>query len=98
MKCTFVVGQKVVCVAHGFYSVSECRPPAQWPRLDAIYTITAIGCSPLVDCEVVVMLKEITDGHWFGYTGFRPLQDRPKEADTDISIFAPLLNTKELVQ
>jgi hypothetical protein len=47
-------------------------------------------------CGVYVWLKEIGGPFNYHHSSFRPLQDRPKEADTDISVFTPLLNAKTL--
>jgi hypothetical protein len=99
MDCKFVVGQKVVCVADGWHSEDRLDPPLCRPVKGNIYTISRIE---RLWCGIVmVYLREVAaDGHRWHHTGFRPLEDRPKEADTDISVFTKLLDpakTTELV-
>lgn len=91
MDCKFVVGQKVVCIADG-WTRAWLSDTAACPVVKGqIYVIRAIF--PFMG-RIMVRLKEHPD-HQFGHEGFRPLQERPKEADTDISIFNPLLNVRE---
>lgn len=91
MECPFVVGQKVVCIAHGWvcgHCGGSCGPN---PQKDQIYTIADM----IRKSEMVLLrFKEFPlDG--YEWAGFRPLQERPKEADTDISVFYPLQNVRE---
>lgn len=100
MNCPFVVGQKVVCITDEW----RCPPNENIPRKDCIYTIREIMAN---DKRVGLRLKEIINQPraWIDADGleegafcasyFRPLQDRPKEAQTDISVFTPLLTAKE---
>lgn len=95
MECKFVVGQKVVCIADGWHAcaLSDGLPTGA-PVKDGIYKIRKIEA---LGGTVMLHLYEIP-GHRWHHTGFRPLQDRPKEADTDIGVFLPALNTKTLEQ
>lgn len=96
MECKFVVDQKVVCIADawhvGFADPVGTMPPS-FPVKDSIYTIDAVK---LVLNVPMLQLRELGDVSLWHHVGFRPLQDRPKEADTDISVFLPALNVKKL--
>lgn len=96
MECKFVVGQKVVCVAPACGWRTYCN--GDWvktpgPDEGQICRITEIA----IDSGIVgLRLAEFADQRPYDHRCFRPLQDRPKEADTDISVFYPLLKTKTL--
>jgi hypothetical protein len=103
MKCTFQVGQKVVCIKDNWRCMlydpatrirMEMTPPSPSPKRGEIYTIASIE-APDWATEVFVTLKEMSASGFFTASCFRPLQDRPKEADTDISVFTRLLNVRE---
>lgn len=91
MECKFVVGQKVVCVADAWFSLVGGYTPPRTPIKDQTYTVERIVTD---DGHVLLYLREMMedDCRWH-HIGFRPLQEGPKEADTDISVFTPLLNT-----
>jgi hypothetical protein len=109
MDCKFFAGQKVVCindrwwhvvVLHDGSRVVNPAPAGSVPEINKIYKIRAIGLSDL-DRRPVVWLHEFAGtgfAHCFDAKGFRPLQDRPKEADTDISVFTPLLDVTRFVK
>lgn len=92
MECPFVVGQKVVCIADGWApgSCTDAWPPLL-PVKGQIYTVARLGS--VLDL-IMVGFKELSRRHQFHWIGFRPLQERPKEADTDISVFTPALEVK----
>lgn len=86
MKCTFVVGQKVVCVHSGPWDSDY--PGA--PELDtgAIYTVRDLEIIDAYPNSVYLTLLESQGGGWrFNATSFRPVDERK----TDISIFTALL-------
>lgn len=88
MHCPFVVNQKVVCVAKAWFTLDGDLGPIQIKHGE-ICTIGAVDI-PGEFNEVCIRLKE-HGTHWFTASGFRPLHNHPKEADTDISVFYPLL-------
>jgi hypothetical protein len=96
MECKFVVGQKVVCI-HDKWGVFinpgyvGIAPPP--PRIGLIYSIAGIEPDGTM---ILLQFKEYPLNCGYDHRAFRPLQDRPKEADTDISVFTPLLNAKTL--
>lgn len=93
MECKFVVGQKVVCIGGPWLCVEwDSPPPPFLPKRGEVYSIIAISAR---FGGIYLTFKEIIGDHNFNHTGFRPLQERPKEADTDISVFSPLLNVRE---
>lgn len=94
MDCDFVVDQKVIAVAKKWHIVFGDGPLVI--KAGNIYTVRGIGIRYEID-RVCITVKEHGPNDWFTASGFRPLQDRPKEADTDISIFSPLLKTPEKV-
>jgi hypothetical protein len=94
MKCTFQVGQKVVCVLPYWWNLLTNEPAVGGPKEAEIVTIIGLFGAVFND-EQLVMLRLREHIEQFDSRGFRPLQDRPKEADTDISVFYPLLKVKE---
>lgn len=109
MICKFVIGQRVVCLAKSWATFGSAPAPTQ-PQHGKIYQIAEITADPVPagngkryspgEHGAFVRLREFGDT-WFTQSSFRPLQEKPKEADTDISVFYPLLKTvgpKELVQ
>lgn len=92
MKCAFVVGQKVVCVEKYWRSPTG-ELPDMLPVKGVIYTVRELKACGIMTIGIALRLRELP--WWHCRSGFRPLQDRPKEADTDISIFHPLLNVKQ---
>ena len=90
MECKFEVGQRVVCIA----TVAWCkRTPtpfgevthlAPGPGMGDIVKIKSIVPCPLYRGHVGLQFVEWPERH-YRHEFFRPLQDRPKEADTDIS-------------
>ena len=94
MECTFQVEQKVICVKNMWFiegpHYGDFYPPAK----GVIYTVRAVGVPTELGIPVAFVclrLKELPEKNWYKAGGFRPLQDRPKEADTDISVFYPSL-------
>jgi hypothetical protein len=95
MECKFVVGQKVVAIADRWavFNPEGREGLPGFPVKGEIYTVAAI----ILEFGLPLLrLKELHPCDRFHHTGFRPLQDRPKEADTDISVFYPALNVKKL--
>lgn len=96
MICNFTVGQKVVSIYHEWSNI-WISTSGERRLLDSRFVAPAYGevvkiksIHALPSGDVVLLLHEY-EGHW-DYQGFRPLQDRPSEADTDISVFYPALN------
>lgn len=96
MQCPFVVGQKVVSLWGEWtdFRTGLIKFPPGVPALGQVCQIIAIQPSSVMQngLEIIVLfLKEFGTAKNFGSFGFRPLQERPKEDATDISVFAPLL-------
>ena len=94
MQCKFAVGQKVVCQPfEPWHFVNGPSIPALLPMTGKIYTIASI--KPY-GCDVYLCFEEFPN--WIGYDHrqFRALRQRPQLAQTDISVFSPLLRAKEL--
>lgn len=98
MQCTFIAGQRVVCKAEKWFEVSTSNVvlPPRAPRLAEVCKIVALIPTGHIllppGVEIIgLRLADFNPDHWFVHTAFRPLTDRPKEADTDVSIFYPLL-------
>jgi hypothetical protein len=97
MECKFVVKQKVVYVGPGdgkgvaAIGCVEKDSPALLLTEGDIYTIVQIVAE---DGLVLLVRRERPTYCGYDHLFFRPLQDRPKEADTDISVFKPLLNVR----
>lgn len=98
MKCKFVVGQKVVFAPKGQFVVAYNpeRLPAEryMPSKGTIYTVA--GMVPDADDEILLQLKEMPIYCGYDHRSFRPLQERPREADTNIRVFTCLLDSKAL--
>lgn len=96
MECKLVVDQKAICidVAKACHTLWQALLAGNGAIAEGkIYAVESLG--PCGSCgHILVKLKGV-ESHWH-HTGFRPLQDRPKEADTDISVFLPALNVKKL--
>jgi hypothetical protein len=106
MICPFVVRQKVVCITdlsgHALGFFLNYGVVLSIPRVNDVVTIRTIMPStcPCGKCpeEIGLLLDEHHNTEVLGmepvfvWRCFRPLQDRPKEADTDISVFYPMLN------
>lgn len=95
MQCKFVVGQKVVCVHGGEWwghVAGQLAPQrANGPSRGDICKIKAI--EPYGG-YVWLQFAEHPSRVWYDQKCFRPLQDRP--AETDISVFTKLLDSKKL--
>ena len=94
MKCNFVVGQRVVCIE------TWCDIPGVpvLPVRGGIYKIRNIIARAedigLMFSELINPSQAWRDGYGeaaFNVEYFRPLQDRPRETDTDIGIFNQIL-------
>lgn len=97
MECKFVVGQKVVCISSSTWRAwtgVEWTPPRHGPTKNSICKIIGIttGSFPHIGEVAMLAFAEFPEERYV-HRSFRPLQDRPKEADTDITIFNPLLKT-----
>ncbi|MGE0023966.1 MAG: hypothetical protein AB7S70_10090 [Hyphomicrobium sp.] len=95
MECKFVVGQKVVCIAvdEGKWILADTRQPSPHiPKHGVVYKVTGIIPSSNHCGVPLISLAEFPPNHFFQHNMFRPLLDRPKEADTDISIFRKILD------
>ena len=94
MECSFIVGQKVVCLEDEWvdFETGVNIPRDVCPVKGSIYRITAIRPFPR---GFWLSFKEFPGGDdEYEHHAFRPLQDRPKEADTDISVFSPIVREK----
>ena len=104
MKCNFVVGQKVVCIASdGGMEGFEVLSTYDQPIVGKIYTIRDVKIGAIQN-RVGLKFVEINDQRVFVRNGivsgsvsilweptnFRPLNQRP----TDISIFKAMLTPK----
>lgn len=89
MICPFVVGQHVVCVNEGGWARLPEFTLHEGPTKDQVLKIKSLFPFGL---GIGLGFQQFPGGY-FHHAYFRPLQDRPKEADTDISCFAPLLVT-----
>jgi hypothetical protein len=94
MECPFIVGQKVACLEDEWvdYWTGVDIPRPLCPAKGGVYRIMTIR-----ECSwgIVLGLKEFQGiNDEFDHRAFRPLQDRPKEADTDISVFGPIVREK----
>jgi hypothetical protein len=94
MECPFIVGQKVVCLEDEWvdWTTGVDIPRHACPVKGGIYCITAIRPYPW---GFVLSFKEFPGiDEEYDHRAFGPLQDRPKEADTDISVFGPIVREK----
>lgn len=82
MKCTFVAGQRVVCVADNWINVAT-RQAVSGPAKDAVLKILEIDATLLHIVEYVGLSLEGWEGEWFDHECFRPLQDRPTETSIE---------------
>lgn len=91
MECKFVVGQKVVCISKSWMDYVLNEVTMHCPIYGNVYTIKSIQVfDGIMDGIAFLTLKEIGGERVYAYTGFRPLQERPKE--TDISVFRKMLD------
>jgi hypothetical protein len=83
---TFRVGQKVVCVSTDAFNSNE-GAVGSWLRVDAVYTVSALGAHPRYPDLPCVYLCEVNRTAPFAASRFRPVVERK----TDISIFTEIL-------
>ena len=103
MECPFVVGQRVVCINKNWRThylgrdgVSRAvNVYAVAPQQGQIVKITALHDRAPCGHPYPMVVLDLAEfpGERYIHTGFRPLQERPREADTDIGVFTPLLNS-----
>lgn len=103
MRCPFVAEQHVVCIMENWVSWTRLDSGVWVP---GSVTQPAPANNQVVKIRVIELLETVVlNGeapvmlHLYGFPGrwqadgFRPLQDRPSEADTDISQFLDLANS-----
>lgn len=95
MECKFTVGQKVTPTTDKWCVFLYGPPNSAFtgaPKVGDILEISEIFLEaghPMLRFTKYVGVDVAVD-----YRCFRPLQNRPKEADTDVSVFYPLLNIR----